>query len=103
MAALTEWVRAKARPQTFSQATGDMDRPKNPAARMIVEIDLVPHPDSGVNEDFDGQVLFPARIVVDGKPIQALRSQADWFLVKTGDWYLHLAWGARRQRPKRKR
>ncbi len=70
---------------------------------MIVEIDLVPPLDSGVSEAYDGQVLFPARILVDGKPIQALRSRTDWFLVKTGDWYLHLAWGARRHRPKRER
>lgn len=70
---------------------------------MIVEIDLVPHLDSGVKGDYDGRVLFPARILVDGKPIQALRSQADWLLVKTEDWYLHLAWGARQRRRKRER
>ncbi len=80
-----------------------MERPKKPAARMIVEIDLVPPPDSGVSGAYDGHVLFPARILVDGNPIQALRSRTDWFLVKTGDWYLHLAWGARRHRPKRER
>ncbi len=71
--------------------------------RMIVEIELVPPADSGDYEDNDRQVLIPTRIVVDGKPIQASRSQTDWFLVKTEDWYLHLAWGARQQQPKGKK
>jgi len=70
---------------------------------MIVEIELVPPADSGDYEDNDRQVLIPTRIVVDGKPIQASRSQTDWFLVKTEDWYLHLAWGARQQQPKGKK
>ncbi len=71
--------------------------------RLIVEIELVPPADSGVNQEYDSQVLFPGRIVVNGKPIQASRSQTDWFLVKSEDWYLHLAWGARQQRPKGKK
>jgi hypothetical protein len=65
---------------------------------MIVEIELVPLGESEVYEDSAGQVLFPARIVVDGKPIHASRSQTDWLLVKTEDWYLHLAWGARQKK-----
>ena len=80
-----------------------MHRPKPPAAkslRMIVEIELVPLGESEAYEDSAGQVLFPARIVVDGKPIHASRSQTDWLLVKTEDWYLHLAWGARQKKPK---
>ncbi len=80
-----------------------MHRPRRRAAtplRMIVEIELVPPVDSGDYEDNDRQVLIPNRIVVDGKPIQASRSQTDWFLVKTEDWYLHLAWGVRQQQPK---
>ena len=83
-----------------------MQRPKPPAAkalRMIVEIELAPLRESEVYEDRDGQVLFPARIVVDGKPIEVSRSQKDWFLVKTNDWYLHLAWGAREKKPKGKK
>lgn len=83
-----------------------MHRSKRPAAkplRMIVEIELVPLAESGDSQGSDGQVLFPARIVVDGKPTQASRSQTDWFLVKTEDWYLRLAWGARRQQPKGKK
>ena len=83
-----------------------MSRPKPPAAkalRMIVEIELVPLGESEVYEDSDRQVLFPARIVVDGKPIEVSRSQKDWFLVKTNDWYLHLAWGAREKKPKNKK
>lgn len=83
-----------------------MQRSKEPAAtpfRMIVEIELVPLAGSGDSPDSDGQVLRPARIMVDGKPIQASRSQIDWFLVKTEDWYLHLAWGARQQQPKGKK
>jgi len=82
-----------------------MERPKRPGAkalRMIVEIDLVPLGESDVYEDGDGQVLFPARIVVDGKPIEVSRSQKDWFLVKTNDWYMHLAWGAREKKSKGK-
>jgi hypothetical protein len=65
---------------------------------MIVEIELAPLGESEVYERSDGQVLFPARIVVDGKPIEVSRSQKDWFLVKTNDWYLHLAWGAREKK-----
>jgi len=83
-----------------------MHRPRRRAGkplRMIVEIELVPPADSGDYEDNDRQVLIPTRIVVDGKPIQASRSQTDWFLVKTEDWYLHLAWGARQQQPKGKK
>jgi hypothetical protein len=70
---------------------------------MIVEIELVPLGKSEVYEDADGQVLVPARIVVDGKPIEVSRSQKDWFLVKTNDWYMHLAWGARAKKPKGKK
>jgi hypothetical protein len=70
---------------------------------MIVEIELVPLGESEVYEKSDGQVLFPARIVVDGKPIEVSRSQEDWILVKTNDWYLHLAWGAREKKPKGKK
>ena len=83
-----------------------MHRPKPHAAkplRMIVEIELAPLGESEVYEDSDGQVLIPARIVVDGKPIHASRSQTDWLLVKTEDWYLHLAWGARQKKPKGKK
>jgi hypothetical protein len=83
-----------------------MHRARRAAAtplRLIVEIELAPPADSGVNQDSDRQVLFPARIVVNGKPIQTSRSQTDWFLVKSEDWYLHLAWGARQQRPKGKK
>ena len=83
-----------------------MQRAKPPAPkalRMIVEIELVPLGESEVYEDSDGQVLFPARIVVDGKPIEVSRSQKDWFLVKTNDWYMHLAWGAREKKPKGKK
>ena len=83
-----------------------MHRPKPPAAkapRMIVEIALVPLGESEVYENSDRQVLFPARIVVDGNPIEVSRSQKDWFLVKTNDWYLHLAWGAREKKPKGKK
>ena len=83
-----------------------MQRAKPPAPkalRMLVEIELVPLGESEVYEDSDGQVLFPARIVVDGKPIEVSRSQKDWFLVKTNDWYMHLAWGAREKKPKSKK
>ena len=83
-----------------------MQRAKPPAPkalRMLVEIELVPLGESEVYEDSDGQVLFPARIVVDGKPIEVSRSQKDWFLVKTNDWYMHLAWGAREKKPKGKK
>ena len=83
-----------------------MHRPKPPAAkplRMIVEIELVPLGESEVYEVGNGQVLFPARIVVDGKSIEVSRSQKDWFLVKTNDWYMHLAWGAREKKPKSKK
>ena len=83
-----------------------MQRAKPPAPkalRMLVEIELVPLGESEVYEDSDGQVLFPARIVVDGKPIEVSRSQKDWFLVKTDGWYLHLAWGAREKKPKGKK
>ena len=83
-----------------------MHRPKPPAAkplRMIVEIELVPLGESEVYEDSDGQVLIPARIVVDGKSIEVSRSQKDWFLVKTNDWYMHLAWVARQKKPNGKK
>jgi len=83
-----------------------MHRPKPHAAkplRMIVEIELVPLGESEVYEDSDGQVLIPARIVADGKPIEVSRSQMDWFLVKNTDWYLHLAWGARQKKPNGKK
>ena len=83
-----------------------MHRPKPHAAkplRMIVEIELAPLGESEVYEDSDGQVLIPARIVVDGKPIHASRSQTDWLLVKTEDWFLLLAWGARQKKPNGKK
>ena len=83
-----------------------MQRAKPPAPkalRMLVEIELVPLGESEVYEDSDGQVLIPARIVVDGKPIEVSRSQKDWFLVKNTDWYMHLAWGAREKKPKGKK
>jgi hypothetical protein len=82
-----------------------MRRPKAPAAkplRMLVEIELAPLGESEVYEDSAGQVLIPVRVVVDGKPIHPSRSQTDWLLVKTHDWYLHLAWGAREKKPKGK-
>lgn len=83
-----------------------MERPKPPGAksvRMIVEIELVPLSESDVYEDGGGQVLFPARLVVDGKPIEVSPSKKDWFLVKNNHWYMHLAWGAREKKPKGKK
>jgi hypothetical protein len=69
---------------------------------MVVEIELIPVGEPNVSDDNEEQVLFPARILVNGKPIDPLRSQQDWFLAKTEDWYLYLAWGSRlRQRKSR--
>jgi hypothetical protein len=68
---------------------------------MVVEIELIPVGEPNVSDDNEEQVLFPARILVNGKPVEPLRSQQDWFLVKTEDWYLYLAWGSRLTQRKR--
>jgi hypothetical protein len=70
---------------------------------MVVEIELAPLVESEIYDESAGQVLVPVRVVVDGKPVHPSRSQMDWLLVKTEDWYLHLAWGAREKKPKGKK